>query len=564
MIARAEADDTAEEVESDKLSPRWHGWRLTLGAFVVAEVLAGVLSVVKVVSGGRIPETFDLGNYEYYAGYAQVHGFRSPIALPGLLQTYLDTQLNTIYYVLIANLHARPAVSVIALLQSFPVALVAVLVWKLALRAGGSPVISAAAGLLAGAGAFLAPIYGIELGETASDSLLALPLIGAAALLYRTVLVARKERPGFRDAAFAGLLLGIAGELKFTTGPFIVAMLLAFLLALVFARPREGWDLRRCLLLAGLPAAVALFTAVVLYLPTALLLWHRYHDPVFPYFNGIFHSADLRPGNYRDQRWTVRSPMSFLLHYTRLLIGGDNYHNGTSQWPVRSPVMFFGIALTAVCLVFELVKRQHPEALFLEFSLVGGFVLSEAVFGIYRYLAPVEMTAVAVLVSLVFIYRPRSVPWLPLAAVLWLPVAAVLLAVGSLFALEPRLGSAEAFGPSFFDVPPGTFSAQAGGGLVLAGPAPLGYLVPYVPANTALVRTGGNLDQVMSAAWWSHVATVVRANHVRWWVVFDSGTLKSIHPALRQIGFSGYFSDCQKLITRMGRLEVCRLPAPTP
>jgi hypothetical protein len=535
---------------------RYDGWRFTLGAFVVVEMLAGVLSVVRAVIGG-MPETFDLGNYEYYSGFAALHGWRSPIALPGLLQTYLDPQLNTIYYLLISHLHARPAVAAIALLQSLPVSLVAILVWKLARRAGGSPVASAIAGFLAGTGAIFAPIYGSELGETSSDALLALPLVAAVALLYRCVAVPGTRRAGWRDSAIAGLLLGIAGALKFTTAPFAVAILVGFFLALLVGRSRPGWDLRRCLLLGTLPAAAALVSAAAIYLPTALLLWHRYHDPVFPYFNSIFHSADLLPGSYRDQRWTARTPMSFLLHYTRLLVGGDNYRNGTSQWPVRSPVMFFGIAASAVALVAELVRRHHPEALFLELSLVGGFALSEAVFGIYRYLAPIEMSAAAVVISLIFIYRRRPASLVPLLTVL-----AVGLAMGSLFALQPKLGATEGFGPSYFDVPPRAFSHQARAGVVIAGPGPLGYLVPYIPASTELVRTGGNLDEVMSDAWWAHVADVVRASGVRWWVVYQTGTVKKIPAALRQIGFSGAFRGCRPILTRMAQLTVCPLPPP--
>ncbi len=364
------------------------------------------------------------------------------------------------------------------------------------------------------------------------------------------------KRPGFGQAAGAGVLLGIAAALKFTTGPFVVAILVAFGVALLAGRRRRGWSLRRCLLLAAVPAAIALVTTVVLYLPTALLLWHRYHDPVFPYFNGIFHSPDLRPGNYRDGRWTARSPTSFLLHYSRLLVGGDNYHNGTSQWPVRSPVAFFGIALTAIGLVVELIRRRKPEALFLEVCLVGGFALSEAVFGIYRYLAPIEMAAPAVVVSLVFIYRLR-----PAFSVI---VLAGGVALGSVFALEPRLGSAQAFGPSYFAVPRGAFSDLNGAGTVVAGPGPLGYLVPYLPESTELVRAGGNLDGVMSHAWWAHVTNVVRTSRRPWWVLYQTGTFQKVPSALRLIGFSGSYGDCHQVITRMAHVTVCRLPPPAP
>jgi hypothetical protein len=236
-----------------------------------------------------------------------------------------------------------------------------------------------------------------------------------------------------------------------------------------------------------------------------------------------------------------------------LFVGGDNRHNGTSQWPVRSPVVFFALAITAVMLVMDLIRWKRPEVLFLELSLLGAFLLSEIVFGIYRYLAPVEMTAVAVLISLLFLNRLQH------TAVVLLIAGGV--ALGSVFAIDSNLGSRNPYGSSYFAIRGHAFADLSGAGVILAGPGPLGYLVPFLPANTVLVRAGGDLDQVMSTTWWTHVAAAVRERHVTWWVVYQAGTRSTVPAALRQIGLPGTFGACH-LVSSVGiKVRVCPVTA---
>ncbi len=56
-------------------------------------------------------------------------------------------------------------------------------------------------------------------------------------------------------------------------------------------------------------------------------------------------------------------------------------------------------------LVVDLIKRDKPKAIFLEISLLVGFLLWAVVLGFYRYLAPLEMAAAAVVVMLVALHR---------------------------------------------------------------------------------------------------------------------------------------------------------------
>ena len=400
------------------------------------------------------------------------------------------------------------------------------------------------AGAVAGAAAFVAPLHVLETGETSSDVLLASLLFAAAALLYGILMAAETSRGLYFRAAIAGVLLGLAGELKATEAAFCVSIFVGFFVALLFARRRTGWPLRRGLMLCLTVALPAVVVGVALYLPEAILLWHRYRDPVFPFLNGIFKSPYLKTGSF-NPGYAAHSATSLWHHFTRLFVGGQvaGNRNGMYLEGLRSPALFFTIPLVLVALVVDLVKRDKPQAMFLEISFLGGFVLWAWLFGFYRYLAPLEMAAGAVVIMLVFIhrlYRPAV-----------LLVIAAALAVAVHFSLYTPIGAREAFGTSsYFGVSAGQFRDLSGDGVVFAGDGSLAFLVPVLPSNVELVHAGGgSLDEVMSRAWWVHVKAVLRQNPRSRWVVFYGGSDGYLKRELRLIGFSGKYNSCHAVST---------------
>lgn len=526
----------------EKTAPRgglFSGWRLTLGVSAGFVLVFGVLSLIRVHEIGK-PITFDLGNYEYYSGFAELHGFRSAIALPGQLETYLDAQMNTLYYFLITYLSPRAAVSTLAVLQSLPVSLLAFCVFAVARSVTGTRVVPALAGLVAGGSAFVAPLHITEIGETSSDALLGVFLFGAAALLYRILMATDARRAQYVDAAVAGVLLGLAGELKATEAAFSASILIAFAVALLLARTRTAWTFRRCVLLCVTVLVPAVVVAVALYLPEAILLWHRYHDPIFPFMNGIFHSPDLLAKSF-NPGYAANTPYSLWFHYTRLFIGGQGGHNtnGVYLLPLRSPVLFFSLPVIAVMLIVDLVKRNKPEAIFIEIACLAGFLLWAVLYGFYRYLAPLEMAAGAVVILLVFLHRLHH-PALLLTI-------AVALAVAIQFSDYAEIGAREAFGQSYFGVSAAEFANLNGDGIVMAGDGTLAFIVPDLPADTELVRVGGNLQEVMSNAWWVHVRSVVQQSQRPRWVLFYGGPKGKLDAELTQIGFLTTLQSCHRV-----------------
>ena len=98
-------------------------------------------------------------------------------------------------------------------------------------------------------------------------------------------------------------LVGVSVGLKWTNGPWAVACILGLILAI------PGTDKWR----SGLIAIAGVVSGfLVAYGPWAVVMYENYRSPVFPLFNGIFHSADYLPVDFRDTRWTLRSPIDLI------------------------------------------------------------------------------------------------------------------------------------------------------------------------------------------------------------------------------------------------------------
>jgi hypothetical protein len=381
--------------------------------------------------------------------------------------------------------------------------------------------------------------------------ILSLLLFAAAALLYRVVEAPAEGSASYRDAALAGVLLGLAGELKFTEAAFSAAIFVAFCVAVTLARSRAGCSYGRCLGLAATVLVPAVVVAGALYLPMGLMLWHRYRDPVFPFFNGIFHSPDLRAGDF-SIGYAAHTPAGLWSHFTALL-GADKHSIYNS--PVESPILFFSLVFVAGMLVFDLVKKDKPQAVFIEVSLLLSFLLWAVLLGFYRYLAPVEMAAAAAVVMLVALHRLRRLALLV--------ILACAVAFSPLYSKTSVLGAQRRLGNTYFTFSPNAFKELRGAGVVLAGGGPLGFLVPHLPASTEVVRGGGQLELTMSTAWWRHVADVVQHSHRTWWVVFALVSrplpARVIPPALRQLGFPGLYQSCHDIKNGIVNVRICRV-----
>jgi len=137
-----------------------------------------------------------------------------------------------------------------------------------------------------------------------------------------------------------------------------------------------------------------------------------------------------------------------------------------------------------------------------------------------------------------------------------------------LYSVMPPLGTRGEFGPTYLEVTPKAFRDLSGAGVVLASGGPLGFLTPDLPANTEIVRAGGQLELAMSKTWWRRVAYTVQHSHRTWWVVYASVFRpppgKAVPEALRQLGFPGSYHSCHIVKNAVAYLHACLVtPATT-
>lgn len=375
---------------------------------------------------------WDQLQYHYWYPYRLLHGgFDDPDLYGGRFQNPL-AQLP--FYLLATTLPPLAAQTALGALAG----IAAVLTRRIAARVlpytGGwqLAVSTVAAGLgMAGAG------FRSEVGTSYSDVLLASLLLGGLLLVLR-------DRP-----LLAGLLAGAAVGLKYTSGPFAIAMLLALL---VVRWRAAGWWLAGAVL--GWAATGAAW---------AWHLWRTYDSPVFPFWNSLFGSRWYPAADLTDERYGVDGVTGWLRWPWDMATGAAR----VLDLPVRDPRWL--VLVVALVLLAAAWRRAPREGVAVVVFTLAGLTLWLAVFGVIRYAIPAELTAGVVIVLALALW---SSPRVTLVAGLLLTVVAGLLTVSA-------AGRRVAFGSQWYEVQPGAFARVRPGDVVLVdGQYPSTFLLP--------------------------------------------------------------------------------------
>ncbi len=297
----------------------------------------------------------------------------------------------------------------------------------------------------AAATGFLGPVNISETGACMNDN-----TVGIFALL--SVLFTLKSIPPEDAPAplkknmliYSGVFMGVAGGLKLTALVYAVGAFLAFI---VFS---FGWKEKIKALALWTAAAAAGFILVAGY--WTFVIWRKFQNPFFPYFNKIFHSPYCKAYNFRDLRFfpKVLSKWLFLPFY--FLNGAA----GTSERSFRDMRLALVFVFGAAALVFYAYRMfagkpgrmNGPAAIgndrrYLLGFFVFSYVVWEKMFCIYRYAVPVEVISPVILTILVFfLFRREKVRVYLLLA---------LFAAAVFFAQPPNWGRV-AWSDSFFNV----------------------------------------------------------------------------------------------------------------
>jgi hypothetical protein len=248
----------------------------------------------------------------------------------------------------------------------------------------------------------MAPVVLSESGTTFVDFVCAVPVVGAYTLLLS------RHRVGLvRAAGAAGILLGLATVLKLTNGVFAIG-------AVGFSLAGPEHLHRRLQLLAVLGASTLLaFFAIGGSWQFAL--WEHFHNPIFPYYNNVFHSHDFGSATLRDERWLPLSVFDIWRYPLFWLLGGSTSNGQPSPSSelnfadARWTFLIFGgtIFLAALALFRNWRKQRLAEVgTGLLFAILISYLVWLAEFGYQRYLAPMDILCGAGVLFLVM-----QIPW---------------------------------------------------------------------------------------------------------------------------------------------------------
>ena len=369
-------DELATDTETATARPRRPGVR----SVASLAVLGGFFSVAH---GQDI--NYDQFNNHVWAVWALLHPHVSLQAGVGGPSGFLPSVWNVPWYLAQQHLPAVVVGFLLGTVHGVAVWFAWALAWEVSTERSAR--VRAASAGLAGAFAFFAPSVQTEFGTTFGNLTTAIPVMAALLLLVRSGPTLTSRR-----AFVVALLAGAAVGAKLSNAVFV--------LALAAAAPFAVRQLSRPLA----SAAAALGGLVAGFLVTdgwwAYRLWTDLRSPTFPFLNQVFGSP-YGPDSYvKDPRFSTGGPLGILtLPFKTATLGG--YPSEIAGRDVRWVVL---IALAAVFLAVAARRRAgEPRRAFRAVAafVVVGYLAWAVVFGIGRYLAPVELASGAILLGLV-------------------------------------------------------------------------------------------------------------------------------------------------------------------
>lgn len=410
---------------------------------------------------------WDLQNYHRYNPYALLNGKIGLDLAPAQWQSYFNPALDLLYYGLTAALPAPLAGFIMGALHGLNFVLLLAIA-RVLLRAGAAeryrlPLLLALAGCIA-------PGFLSELGNSMGDNMTALCVLGSLLMV-----LARWERPALLAA---GLLMGVGAGLKLTNATYALALCLALLAAAGPPWRRVGAALRFGVgVVAGIAASAGFWY---------WKMWQVFANPLFPQFNNWFHSPLAAPIGIGDSGWLPNGvaerllwPFIFTLHPKRVMEVALHQ----VMWPILY-VAFCALALRA--LLPGARRLQAPVRVFLVFYALA-YLAWLNLFGIYRYLVPLELLAPLALWLVAHALMPA--PLAPRAA-----GGAIVLACLAVFPIG-GWGHAGWRARAFEAAAPAIARPAQSMVFTVHGDPPMGWLVPFFPAELAFVALGSGFPE---------------------------------------------------------------------
>jgi hypothetical protein len=341
--------------------------------------------------------------------------------------------------------------------------------------------------------------------------------------------------------AAAGILIGIASGLKLVFCMYALAMFLAIFLVPLPLRLRTN---------LGLVFGFFSFTGLAISGGFWLYkMWVEFGNPVFPQFNNIFQGGLANFDSVRDTRFLPRNVYEkfiypFIFTSDPLRVGELKYEQVNWIFGYISLLALAAYSLLQALKVAKIIKLK-PSTIFL-ISYIGiSYIVWLNLFGIYRYLIPIEVLIPLVIFLCIDYFLSPSIPRWTIIIFLSFCTFANLRGVpdwwhsgwsNTLYRIEPSVLNNE----------------HKPAAIYLVG-QPLGWLVPALDMDTPFIQLAPNMH--VSSQYWSKAKNILGQRAGKQYAIFESFSptlVAQSNKALAKMGLVLDGDSCGDLVGYLG------------
>ena len=350
-------------------------------------IFAGILSLYLGMDRNK-----DVLNYHIYNPFALIENRLTTDIMPAGIQSYFNPLLDIPYYLCIKYINNHPAI--VTFIFGFSYALLLFLIYKLSLLIfkNYNKYILAAISVLIGSGAFYV-IRGI--GGLTHDIFVADLILISLYILLKEL----ENKFNYKNILVAGFFIGSAVGFKYTAAVFSIPLIITFL---VFYKNFQKPFKSLLVLSLGSLIGFLLFDGFLLY-----KLYSTFDNPLFPYFNNIFHSDLLNAQNVYNTDFSKDRPQDIfsIIFYPFVKIRDARF---ATIW-----IIFFINLFTIPFVDKEKFKTYFPiNIIYTDFILTFSFfvyIFWINSFGVIRYISPffayTGILSIAVCMKLYYIFH---------------------------------------------------------------------------------------------------------------------------------------------------------------
>lgn len=515
--------------------------RLVQASLLLVPVAYGIVSL----SYGQ-DANWDLRNYHWYNPYAFLGGRLGHDLGAAHIATFYNPVIDLPLYLLGQALPARTVGFLLGAVHGLNyVALFYVA--RAALAGMGAIWPKTPTSVTAALVAFVGVTGGGHLGmvgTTFNDNLVSLALLGAALVLVRAPHVWGEEpAPVTRgDVAWimgAGTLVGFAVGLKLPTAPFAVGFCAAFLCV--------GGTFPLRILRAFLFGLGVLLGFAIAGGPWMWMLWQDYANPLFPYFNTLFRSPLGIAQDYRDTRFLPEGVLAWLSY--PLVFSLDSKKVGEIAFQdFRILAAYGALVITAGLILLRRIPRGALSAS-MRYLIAAAAITYAAwlvVFGIYRYIVPLEMLGPLLAVAAISVW--------PMSARLKGVTIAALLAI---LVLTGRRGewthTPWQEGP-FVRIAAPAVADPAQAMALITGTDPVAWVIPAFPPQIPFLRIYGylNVPEQTDSGLNKLARSRIEAHQGAFYVLFPEKERPNAVTSLGAYGLAADFETCLPVESNLG------------